>query len=120
MFAPLIVAEMHIFAQLEVTLMRPEPPGHLITQGGDMDNRLKTLFDALTMPRHTNALPSDASPGPDQTPFFCVLEDDNLVTTLAVRSEQLLEPNPASGLVDVSITVETKITRRTLGNVLFW
>jgi Holliday junction resolvase RusA-like endonuclease len=54
-FVPLVTAEMSAVAELSVVLLRPEPAGQLLTQGGDIDNRLKTLFDALTMPRHARA-----------------------------------------------------------------
>ena len=118
-FVPLITAEMNVVAELSVTLLRPEPPGGLLTQGGDIDNRLKTLFDALTMPRHLNALSAGAAPEPDQTPFFCLLEDDNLVIAVEVRTEQLLEPAVDPALVDVSIYVRTRVTRPTLGNSSF-
>jgi hypothetical protein len=93
-FVPLVNAEMDVVAELIVTLLRPEPPGGLITQGGDIDNRLKTLFDALTMSRQENALPANAGPAVDETPFFCLLEDDNLVTSVAVHTEQLLVTGP--------------------------
>src|SRR5258708_4269147 len=118
-FAPLVTEEMNVIAELQVTLMRPEPPGNLLTHGGDIDNRLKTLFDALTMPRHANALPPDAAPSLDQTPFFCVLEDDNLVTSVSVRTEQLLESGLDLSLVDVAISVATNVTRHTMGNFTF-
>ena len=107
------------FDPLSIVAHRPEPPGGLITQGGDIDNRLKTLFDAITMPRHLNALPSGIAPESDQTPFFCLLEDDNLVIAVSVRTEQLLEPVSDSSLVDVSINVRTYVTRVTMGNQLF-
>src|SRR5678815_3937232 len=42
-FVPLITAALNVVAELSVTLLRPEPPGSLITTGGDLDNRLKTL-----------------------------------------------------------------------------
>lgn len=118
-FVPLITQEMDVVAELTITLLRPEPPGGLITQGGDLDNRLKTLFDALTMPRFSNALPSGAVPQSDQTPFFCLLEDDNLVTAVSVRTEQLLEPDIDSAFVDASIHVLTRVTRPTMGNPSF-
>jgi len=108
-FVPLITAEMNVVAELSITLLRPEPPGGLITQGGDIDNRLKTLFDALAMPPHLSALPSGAAPAPDQTPFFCLLEDDNLVVNVSVRTEQLLEPGNDASLVDASIYVLTRV-----------
>lgn len=115
-FAPLVTAEMNGIAELQVTILRPEPPGNLITQGGDIDNRMKTLFDALTMPRHPNALPSGAAPLSDQDPFFCLLEDDNLVTALSVRTEQLLEPVADTTHVEVLVAVKTAVTRQTMDN----
>lgn len=115
-FVPLVTAEMNVVAELTVTMLRPEAPGQLITQGGDIDNRIKTLFDALTMPRHLNALPANSEPTPDQQPFFCLLEDDNLVTSLAVRTEQLLEPVADPSEVEVLIDVRTRVTRPTMGN----
>jgi hypothetical protein len=118
-FAPLITEEMNVIAELAVAMLRPEAPGGLITQGGDLDNRLKTLFDALTMPRQLNALPASAAPQPSQTPFFCLLEDDNLITAVSVRTEQLLEPVSDKSLVDVTVHVRTRVTRSTIGNDAF-
>jgi hypothetical protein len=62
---------MGLYAELQLELLRPEPPERLLTEAGDMDNRLKTLFDALTMPRHADALPKNIQPESDETPFFC-------------------------------------------------
>ena len=118
-FAPLITEEMDVVAELAITLLRPEPPGGLITQGGDMDNRLKTLFDALTIPRNMNQLPSGSVPDPGQQPFFCLLEDDNLITSISVRTEQLLEPNIDLSLTDLIIQVRTRVTRQTIDNSIF-
>lgn len=116
-FVPLVTEHMGIVAELSVTILRPEPPGRLITHGGDIDNRLKTLFDALTMPREPQALPPGATPGVDQVPFFyCLLEDDNLVTSVAVRTEQLLEPGISTSDVDLLVEVRTLAVFRTVGN----
>jgi hypothetical protein len=117
LFVPLLAAEMNSVAELSLTILRPEPPGQLITHGGDIDNRLKTLFDALTMPRHLNALPNSIEPTAEQVPYFyCLLEDDNLITSLAVRTEQLLEPVTDKSTVDLTIGVRTRVTRVTVGN----
>ena len=116
-FVPLVAAEMNVVAELSLTLLRPESPGQLITQGGDIDNRIKTLFDALAMPRHQNSLPIGASPSADQQPYFyCLLEDDNLVTAISVRTEQMLEPTGDDSIVDLTIGVQTRTTRVTMGN----
>jgi hypothetical protein len=71
------------------------------------------------MPRHLNALTPDVIPTGDEAPFFCLLEDDNLVIAVSVRTEQLLEPVRDASVVDVSIHVRTRVTRPTMGNYDF-
>jgi len=110
---------MKTVAELEVHVLRPEPPGSLLTQGGDIDNRLKTLFDSLTMPRHLNQLPSGVFPTPDETPFFSLLEDDNLVTSVTVHYDQLLEPVSDSSQVDLTVRVQIRALMRLWGNWIF-
>ena len=73
-FAPLVCRYLTLVAEVRITLLRPEPPGRVITQSGDLDNRLKTLLDALKMPDQPAALPHDAAPSEDEAPFFCLLE----------------------------------------------
>ncbi len=58
-FIPLITSRLHLIAQLDIVLLRPGPPGAIVTQGGDVDNRLKTLFDALRMPKANELPPGD-------------------------------------------------------------
>jgi hypothetical protein len=79
-FAPLVARQTNLLASLEIIMLRPEPDGHIFERGGDIDNRLKTLMDALKVPSEPSALPDNAAPSPDESPFFCVLEDDSLVT----------------------------------------
>ena len=50
-FVPLASERIHLVAELDIILLRPEAPGSIITQGGDIDNRLKTLLDALKFQR---------------------------------------------------------------------
>jgi len=118
-FVPLLTEQLKVVAEVEITIMRPEPPGGLITQGGDIDNRIKTLLDALTMPRHRNALPKDARPAADQQLFFCLLEDDNMVTSLSVRTEQLLETLGDPSEVDLTIRVQPRVLANLIDNWMF-
>jgi hypothetical protein len=117
-FLPLINSVMNVVAEVSIILLRPEAPRRVITQGGDMDNRLKTLFDALAKPPHPNALPARATPSQDQTPFYCLLEDDNLIVKLTVETEQLLE-EVADKVVDLTIRIRTRVTQSTIGNQMF-
>jgi len=106
-FAPLVCARQRWTASLDITFLRPEAPGSLITQGGDIDNRIKTLLDALRMPHNLNELPKDDQPATDERPFFCLLEDDNLVTGLRVTTDRLLEGDQRSSDVLLIIKVNT-------------
>jgi hypothetical protein len=110
-------------AELFVTFLRPEPPGSIITQGGDIDNRLKTLLEALRMPKVAAEIPPGDSPAVHEDPFFCLLEDDNLVTRLSVTTDRLLDLSRVTGSTHTGsevlllIHVETKRTVGTWGNV---
>ncbi len=56
---------------------------------GDIDNRLKTLFDALRIPdkkeQVRNHVPSD-----EENPIHVLLTDDTLVTGVKITTDQLL------------------------------
>lgn len=91
LFAPLVSSRAQFVATLDILLLRPEAPGNVLSQSGDLDNRVKTLLDALKMPHESNALPRGCVPGPGQEPFFCLLQDDALVTGMTVRTDRLLE-----------------------------
>lgn len=116
-FAPLVQERMHLIADLHLTLLRPEEPGSILTQGGDIDNRLKTLFDALRMPKRKNEIPASFKVEEADSPFFCLLEDDSLISGLHVTTDRLLEPVSSPSEVVMILHVHTKVTRATLENI---
>jgi len=80
-------------AELQLTMLRPQRgPGYIVGEGGDIDNRLKTLFDSLRMPMKPDEIPENEKPGENEDQFFCLLEDDTLITNLSVQTDRLLEP----------------------------
>lgn len=91
-FAPLVSKALDFVASVRIHILRPEEPGKLLSQAGDLDNRLKALLEALKVPHELNALPSGAVPSEDEDPFFCLLQDDALIVSLAVHTDRLLEP----------------------------
>ncbi len=115
-FVPLVSERIDLIAEIDITLLRPEPPGSIITKGGDIDNRLKTLLDALKMPKEPNAIPRDDVPEEGEVPFFCLLEDDNLITKLSVNTDRLLDICEDPSEVVLLIHVLTKATRATWDN----
>lgn len=116
-FSPLISAKLHLVAELNMTMLRPEAPGSIVGQGGDIDNRLKTLLDALRMPRDESELPKNDSPLDGEDPFFCLLEDDHLVTKISVATDRLLTPCDDPTLVRLLIHVKSKATLLTYANI---
>lgn len=115
--APLITAKHFLLANLQITLLRPEEPGNLVTAGGDIDNRLKTLLDALSMPK-IDQIPTDDSPGAGEVPLHCLLEDDNLITRLDIRVDRLLGPSSPTEVL-LLMHVELSATRGTFKNSVF-
>lgn len=101
---PVISENGYNVAEVQVTLLHPEPAGSILTRTGDIDNRLKTLFDAMKMPSVAE-LPRGKEPGPNEIPFFCVVEDDHLITTVSVDTKRLLDPAVTLGYVNLVVTV---------------
>ena len=104
-------------AELAITMLRPEAPGKIITNGGDIDNRLKTLLDALKVPTKKEEIPPGIMPNEDQKPFFCLLADDKLVTAINVTTFQLHDPTMVPPEVILLIQVKTKASRPGLSSM---
>jgi hypothetical protein len=116
-FQPLVNSEYDVVAELDITFLRPEPPGLLVSNSGDIDNRVKTLLDALRMPHNLAELPSTDSPAEHENPFCVLLEDDRLITRLAITTDRLLEPVSHQLDVILIIHVRVKVTRATIDNL---
>jgi hypothetical protein len=80
--------------------LRQEDPGELVLQGGDLDGRIKTLFDALRVP--------DVDLAQAKNPTYCLLESDTLIDGFRVSTGRLLmsEINHPS---EVRLTIEVTI-----------
>ncbi|ADE17025.1 conserved hypothetical protein (plasmid) [Nitrosococcus halophilus Nc 4] len=118
-FAPLVSSKIFLATELIITLLRPEQPGNIIIQSGDIDNRLKTLFDALCVPAQENQLPTGKVQEADENPIFCLLEDDRLITSVQVKTDRLLESGSNSKEVVLLIHARTKVTKHVMNNVHF-
>jgi hypothetical protein len=91
-FAPLISKAGGFTCSLDILFLRRDNPGDIIKSGGDIDNRIKTLFDGLREPDTVTELGGFTTPDEGEDPFFCLLEDDNLITKVSVTTDRLLTP----------------------------
>lgn len=100
---------------VDILFLRRDEPGHLVSSGGDIDNRIKVLFDALRMPQSCDEI-QGFTPGPDEVPFFCLLEDDKLINEVRVTTDRLLTPLGEGEYVnDVHLIIH--VTTLTVGSV---
>lgn len=117
-FAPL-VSDAHgwnTVASIEILFMRPSEPGNLINHDGDLDNRLKTLFDALRIP-NLDEMPLQDAPKTGEKPFYVLLKDDALVTSFSVTTDRLLRPTKIQNYVELVIHIKIGVTRSSMKNI---
>jgi hypothetical protein len=117
-FAPLVTSRLHLVAELDILLLRPEQPGYLIS-GGDIDNKLKTLFDGLRTPNNIHEIPGGEPKNSPGRPLYCLLEDDKLITRVNVRVERLLRPAPEK-YVNMYLGVKIKASKVVMENIGFF
>lgn len=120
-FAPLVsqARGWNAVARLDILFLRPESDGVLLRKSGDLDNRIKLLIDGLRMPQNSDELPKVSKPETGEDPFYCLLQDDSLVTAINIEADQLLDP-PDQYSVEVLIGVEVRCTFRSTFNSPIW
>ncbi|HTF72615.1 MAG TPA: hypothetical protein VK638_59105 [Edaphobacter sp.] len=112
-FVPLVTEELSLICGIEVLFLRPDHPGGVI-RSGDIDNRLKTLFDALRMPS-PGQVNDKTVPADGEDPFYVLLEDDRLVTKISVETDTLLQPTGDEPDVnDARLVITVKLRPATL------
>jgi hypothetical protein len=120
-FVPLVTRDLRLVCSLDIKFFRRSEPGELVKHGGDIDNRIKTLLDALSVPSKEQVVESVARE--DEKPFFyCLVEDDSLISGLCVETEKLiLPPVENEGKHDVQLDIEVQVspTVPTIGNLGF-
>jgi hypothetical protein len=113
---PLITSQIAVRCSLDILLLRQEGNKKFIFEGGDIDGQLKTLFDALKIPANAKEA-GGQGPRDDETPFFCLLEDDKFISEVHVVSDELLLlPNrPDIKTNDAFVVINVKIEHKDPG-----
>ncbi|HEY5066195.1 MAG TPA: hypothetical protein VIJ04_15405 [Xanthobacteraceae bacterium] len=108
-YLPLVRQSLHLACAVDILFLRHEDPGALVLQGGDIDGRIKTLFDALRMPSEAE---EKAGGVPTADPLCCLLESDTLISDLSVKTGRLLGDRAKKHhTVRLSIDVTVKVLR---------
>jgi hypothetical protein len=72
-----------------VPLVTSAEDASLLNNRGDIDGQVKTIFDALRLPNSPEQL-GGMKPQHDETPFFCLFEDDKMISEVHLNADQLL------------------------------
>jgi hypothetical protein len=76
---------------LKVDLLVNHQPGSVLSKQGDLDNRLKTLFDGLRVPTVTQEIKQFKTREQlEADDYICLLQDDVLITSLQIEVQRYL------------------------------
>lgn len=88
-FRPLVVQSLNLFCELDFLILAPQRPSSAIIHG-DLDNRIKTVIDALRMPQNGSEVTNVIAQNCSETPICVLLEDDRLVSKISATTDVLL------------------------------
>lgn len=83
MVMPLVTWHNGLACDLEITFLGDAH--NVLRPEGDLDNRLKIVFDALRMPLHSGEVPATMFGSGDED-LFCLFEDDSLIKKFSVEA----------------------------------
>ncbi len=106
-FFPVINEAAHLVCALDITLYRHQAPGSFVGPGGDLDNHLKVLFDALSTPNQSQVEGLDL--GQAERPIFCLMQDDAQIIDVRMKTVQIWRPyNSPNEQREVKVSVDVK------------
>ena len=83
-FYPLARVSFKLKCELEIEMLVNHPIASVVTNGSDLDNRLKTLFDGLRVPQSVQEIKGYMPP--DITDYCCLLENDVIISALKIEA----------------------------------
>lgn len=116
-FVPLVMDRLDVLCGIDIVMLRLDHPGDSVWSG-DIDNRVKTIIDALEVPGAHSGYADLPFEG-EINPLYCLLENDQLLTSISVETGRLLKaPDGVDpSWADVSIRVRIKPENVTMLNL---
>ena len=105
---PLVTIESGLISEVDILMLRPNDSKSIV-QGGDIDGRVKTIFDALSIPKNGDVLSKFTKP-PEV--FYTLLSDDSLISKVTVDTDELLELDDARDPNFAHLVIEITTKRR--------
>lgn len=101
-FVPLLGEQIGVGARIDITLLTGMPSQKQVVSAGDLDNRIKRIIDALRVPKGESEMAIHLPPG---ARWYCLLEDDDVVTAVSARLGAFLasdDPSESFAFIRVS------------------
>ena len=104
-FVAIVRPALKLKCELSVSMLVNHPPGSPVRGVGDPDNRVKTLVDALRVPKGQQEFQGATVP---PGLYACLMEDDAAITVLSVTTDRYLacpETSPHWVRLHIGVTV---------------
>ena len=109
-YLPLVCEQHGLTCSLDILLLRHGDERNALVSG-DIDNRVKTLIDALRMPVN-----GEVRGDGKENPLYCLMSNDSLVSSVKVVADFLLAP--PEQVIEFPKTTPTGEFKRNAGHVI--
>ena len=113
-FISFVSEKIATLVELDILLLSAGMGPRIVTRGGDIDNRLKTLLDALKAPGDNGQEMPLCPDVPPDGRVYCLMDDDKLVSRLNIKVDRLLTvdnySNNAFVVINIKITAGRGLT----------
>jgi hypothetical protein len=114
-FMPIVRNSLYLACGIDILFLRHIEPTRLFEQSGDIDNRLKCFFDALSIPDINQAKAGEPA---CSDPLCVLLENDRLISDFSLRSGVLLGKSEKDKYdVRIQADIAVKVLRVFDGNM---
>lgn len=114
----LIPEHLKIAVDINITILVPHDVGVVVHNGGDIDNRVKTLFDSLRVPAAPSEIPASDDFDYSKGGMYCLLQDDKLINRVSIQTYRDYAPHSRDS-VRCQIEIKTRITSAVWANLSF-
>jgi len=104
----LVTEENKLVCEVSILMLRRNDHDSII-RSGDIDGRIKTIFDSLSIPVNRDVLLNHPI---HSGPFYTLLSDDSLISKVSIDTDELLEVDATHDANHAKLIIEVHTRRR--------
>jgi hypothetical protein len=116
-YIPIVREDLFLTCTIDILFLRKDST-EVVSNCGDLDNRIKNLFDALRMPELNEQRPEGL-----ENPLYVLAEDDRLITSFAIRTDRLLsrpQDSPEAVMLVMDVVIAPSRIKAALNSGFTW